>query len=122
MRAGACCRADHRTFAYKDRRVPDIFSHITAYSHTEPHISDEYAHGHVCASDEYTGAHCDSEGTKPATPTRTPGLGGRLVFQVASGGDTYTMNADGTNLTRLTHGMDPSWSRDGSQMAFAFSR
>ncbi|MDH4207263.1 MAG: hypothetical protein OEV76_00135 [Anaerolineae bacterium] len=56
---------------------------------------------------------------RPATPTPTPGLEGRFVFQVASGGDIYTVNADGSGLVRVTRGMDPSWSPDGSRIAFA---
>jgi Tol biopolymer transport system component len=53
------------------------------------------------------------------TPTPTPALEGRFVFQVASGGDIYVVNADGTGLTLLTQGMDPSWSPDGSQITFS---
>ncbi len=53
-----------------------------------------------------------------AAPTAMSALEGRLVFQVATGGDIYTVNADGSNLTRLTTGMDPSWSPDGSQITF----
>ncbi len=58
---------------------------------------------------------------RPATPTQhaPPSLEGRFVFQVASGGDVYVVDADGSNLTRLTRGMDPTWSPDGSQIAFA---
>jgi len=41
------------------------------------------------------------------------------VFQVAGGGDIYTVNADGSGLVRLTDGMDPNWSPDGSQIAFS---
>ncbi len=55
----------------------------------------------------------------PPTPTPTPHLEGRFVFQAAIGGDIYTVNADGSNLTRLTQGMDPSWSPDGSQIALS---
>ncbi len=40
------------------------------------------------------------------------------MFQVASGGDIYAVNADGSGLTRVTQGLDPSWSPDGSQIAF----
>jgi TolB protein len=36
-----------------------------------------------------------------------------------SGGNIYTVNGDGSNLTRLTYGLDPSWSSDGTQIAFA---
>jgi hypothetical protein len=55
----------------------------------------------------------------PPTPTPTPGLQGRFVFQAVSDGDIYVVNADGTGLARLTSGMDPSWSPDGTQVAFA---
>jgi dipeptidyl aminopeptidase/acylaminoacyl peptidase len=54
----------------------------------------------------------------PAKPTPTSELEGRFVFQVASGGHIYTVNADGSGLTRLTTGMDPSWSPDGTQITF----
>ena len=43
---------------------------------------------------------------------------GKLVFQTQSGGDIYVINADGTGLSRVTHGLDPQLSPDGSQIVF----
>ncbi len=44
---------------------------------------------------------------------------GKLVFQVSSGGDIYIVNADGTGLRKLTTGLDPALSPDGTKVAFA---
>jgi hypothetical protein len=44
--------------------------------------------------------------------------GGKIVFQESSGGNIYTVNADGTNLQRVTFGLDPAFSPDGSKIAF----
>jgi len=53
------------------------------------------------------------------SPDNTPGLKGTIVFQTASGGPIYAVNADGTNLHYLTTGIDPALSPDGRQVAFA---
>ncbi len=43
---------------------------------------------------------------------------GKLVFQTSNGGDIYVINADGSGLRRLTDGMEPAWSPDGTKVAF----
>jgi hypothetical protein len=43
---------------------------------------------------------------------------GIIVFQTSSGGAIYAVNPDGTNLRRLTTGMDPALSPDGQWVAF----
>lgn len=53
----------------------------------------------------------------------TPGAAARseagtLVFQTASGGPIYAIDADGANLRYLTTGLDPALSPDGQQVAF----
>ena len=53
-----------------------------------------------------------------------PGDNGRIAFSLdkGSGGEIYTIEADGTDLTRLTHldgnAIAPDWSPDGSRIAF----
>jgi hypothetical protein len=54
-----------------------------------------------------------------AGPAPVSGNGpGFLVFQTQSGGDIYVIQADGTGLRRLTHGIDPQVSPDRTQVAF----
>ncbi len=70
--------------------------------------------------------------TRNVVPTATPmsnpfatvtplgkGLAGRLAFVDATGGNLYTVNGDGTNLQRVSFGMDPQWNHRGTQIAFA---
>lgn len=65
----------------------------------------------------------------PAATTASAGSGssvrrvsgngnGFLVFQTQSGGDFYRINADGTGLQRISAGLDPQLSPDGTQIAF----
>lgn len=65
--------------------------------------------------------------TAQVTTTSAPAAGvqpvagngsGKLVFQTQSGGDIYVINADGTGLSRVTHGLDPQLSPDGSRIVF----
>ncbi|MBI5031735.1 MAG: PD40 domain-containing protein [Chloroflexi bacterium] len=53
------------------------------------------------------------------TPISTTTFQGKIVFETATGGEIYTVNGDGTNLTKVSHGIDPSWSPDGKQIVFA---
>jgi Tol biopolymer transport system component len=53
------------------------------------------------------------------TATKAASLPGKLVFQTRTGGDLYLIRADGTGLTRLTQGGEPSLSPDGQWVAFA---
>jgi TolB protein len=66
-----------------------------------------------------------SETRKPPGSTSLTGrLTGRIVFD--NHDDVWTINADGTNLTRLTESpgfdFDPSWSPDGARIAFRKER
>ncbi len=71
------------------------------------------------------GAAVTAEESAPATgsavnaaPVVSGNGSGTLVFQTQSGSDIYVVNADGTGLRRLTHGLDPQLSPNGTQVAF----
>jgi uncharacterized protein YraI len=53
-----------------------------------------------------------------AVPPASSAPSGKLVFRTRNGGDIYIVNADGSGLLRLTDGMDPVLSPDGTQVAF----
>ncbi|MCL4396226.1 MAG: hypothetical protein M1482_15725, partial [Chloroflexi bacterium] len=53
------------------------------------------------------------------TPAPTADVEGKIIFETETGGDIYTVNGEGTGLTLVTHGIDPSWLPDGKQITFA---
>ncbi len=61
--------------------------------------------------------------TGAALPAALGGPGGtsrgKIVFEIATGGDIYIVNADGSGLRRLTDGIDPVLSPDGTRLAYA---
>jgi uncharacterized protein YgiM (DUF1202 family) len=72
-----------------------------------PTVKDEG--GRMKAEEEETIANY-----RPPTPNPQP----HLVFQRSSGGDIMVINPDGTDLRRLTSGIDPVLSPDGQTVAF----
>lgn len=52
-------------------------------------------------------------------PVNTTGVTGKIAFVDANGGNLYTVNGDGTNLQRVSFGMDPQWNSDGTKIALA---
>jgi len=60
-----------------------------------------------------------SNSPRSGIPARVPSLTGQVAFQTAIGGDIYIVNADGSDLRRVTTGMDPAFSPDGNRLAFA---
>ena len=58
-----------------------------------------------------------NQGATAGFETGTTGSG-RLVFQSSSGGDIMVIDPDGSGLRRLSQGIDPVLSPDGSMVAF----
>lgn len=71
----------------------------------------------LLAATAATGSAAAVSATQQLRPVTENGSG-KLVFQTKSGGDIYIINADGTGLRRVTHGIDPQLSPDGTQIAF----
>ncbi|GIK40948.1 MAG: hypothetical protein BroJett011_47810 [Chloroflexota bacterium] len=82
--------------------------------------------GWISALPAYTkvSGSLDNVAVVQAAPSAVPATapvsgGGKLVFMTSSGGDIYTINADGSSLRLLTRGgLDPALSPDGQQVAF----
>ncbi|MBI4791123.1 MAG: PD40 domain-containing protein [Chloroflexi bacterium] len=53
------------------------------------------------------------------TPIQLGTMQGKVVFETTTGGEIYAVNGDGSNLTKVSRGIDPTWSPDGKQIVFA---
>jgi TolB protein len=76
------------------------------------------------ASSAPQGAANATPATAPAPPLASQAHAGRIAFDNHQ--DVWTINADGTDLTRITDSpgpdFDPSWSPDGTRIAYRHER
>jgi hypothetical protein len=81
-------------------------------------LSGSWSDVPVAPSPPLAGAEASGSQETPASlKTGTAGPG-KVVFQTSSGGDIMVIDPDGTGLQRLTQGIDPALSPDGSTVAF----
>ncbi len=71
----------------------------------------------LCVPDA-TDVPIEAAASVPVSTPQSAGSAGKIVFQTASGGPIYIVNADGSDLRYLTYGMDPAWSPKGEYVAF----
>src|SRR5512132_1033779 len=75
------------------------------------------------AQDRPSPSTAASDAPGPSSGDR-PSLSGRIAFD--NHDDVWSINADGTDLTRLTRSpwpeFDPTWSPDGTRIAFRVDR
>jgi hypothetical protein len=62
-------------------------------------------------------AASEAEKAPPAAASAPTKASGKLAFQTGIGGAIYTINANGSGLTRITTGMDPTWAPGDSGYA-----
>ncbi len=74
--------------------------------------------GTKAAAEASEAAAAKSPSTTKAPAKRPTEPTGKLVFQTTMGGNFYTVNVDGSNLQRITDGVDAVWSPGGEQIAF----
>jgi Tol biopolymer transport system component len=85
-------------------------------------ISSQSTYTRILGSlDDVPAVQSSSAGLSSPVPGQFPTItsDGRLIFATRSGGDLYSVNADGTDLQKLAVGViDPVVSPDGTQVAY----
>jgi Tol biopolymer transport system component len=99
--------------------IPGVYYVVVKHAGTQP--GPAYYLLQIVGSGVSVATPIPTPKPKPPQPTPTPPgkPTGKLVFLTYFGGPFYSINVDGSNLQRLTDGVDPVWAPNGKQIAFS---